>query len=86
LEHLKQPDIWSLVESSQIYFVGGYHLTVCPEAALALAEEAAAKNKVRSIRGFFSSTSHIRWLRASPDLCDVTICPFYSNCVQRCPR
>jgi adenosine kinase len=47
LEHLKRPQIWSLVESSQVYFVGGYHLTVCPEAALALAEEAAAKNKVR---------------------------------------
>jgi adenosine kinase len=47
LEHLKRPEIWSLVESSEIYFVGGYHLTVCPEAALALAEEAASKNKVR---------------------------------------
>ncbi|OOQ89654.1 Adenosine kinase [Penicillium brasilianum] len=46
LEHLKRPEIWSLVESSEIYFVGGYHLTVCPEAALALAEEAAAKNKI----------------------------------------
>ena len=46
LEHLKQPAIWEIVESAQIYFVGGYHLTVCPEAALALAQEAASKNKV----------------------------------------
>ncbi|KAJ5177010.1 Adenosine kinase [Penicillium canariense] len=33
----------------KIYFVGGYHLTVYPEAALALAKEAAAKNKSEDI-------------------------------------
>lgn len=47
LEHLKQPQIWSLVEKAQVYYVGGYHLTVCVPAILALAEEAASKNKVR---------------------------------------
>jgi adenosine kinase len=46
LSHLKQPHIWDLVGKAKVYFVGGYHLTVCPEAALALAQEAAAKNKV----------------------------------------
>lgn len=46
LEHLKSPKIWKLVENAQFYFVGGYHLTVCPPAIQALAEEAAAKNKV----------------------------------------
>ncbi|KAJ5619006.1 Adenosine kinase [Penicillium lagena] len=46
IEHLKQPQIWSLVEKAQVYYVGGYHLTVCVPAILALAEEAAAKNKV----------------------------------------
>ena len=46
LEHLKQPRIWAMVEKSRIYYVGGYHLTVCVPAAMALAEEAAAKNKV----------------------------------------
>ncbi|KUM64638.1 hypothetical protein ACN42_g2455 [Penicillium freii] len=45
LEHLKQPEIWSLVEKAQVYYVGGYHLTVCVPAILALGEEAAAKNK-----------------------------------------
>jgi len=29
-----------------VYYVGGYHLTVCVPAAMALAEEAAAKNKI----------------------------------------
>jgi adenosine kinase len=48
LEHLKSPEIWSLVEGAQVYFVGGYHLTVCPPAIQALAEEAASKNKVRN--------------------------------------
>lgn len=51
LEHLKQPHIWDLVEKAQYYFVGGFHLTVCVPAILALAEEAAAKNKV-SINAF----------------------------------
>ncbi|KAJ6107440.1 hypothetical protein N7523_008763 [Penicillium sp. IBT 18751x] len=46
LEHLKQPHIWSLVEKAQFFYVGGFHLTVCVPAILALAEEAAAKNKV----------------------------------------
>ena len=46
IEHLKQERIWSMVEKSRIYYVGGYHLTVCVPAALALAEEAAVKNKV----------------------------------------
>ena len=45
-EHLKSPEIWKLVEQAQVYFVGGYHLTVCVPAILALAEEAAAKDKV----------------------------------------
>lgn len=46
IEHLKSPEIWALVQQAQVYFVGGYHLTVCVPAAMALAEEAAAKNKV----------------------------------------
>lgn len=46
IDHLKQPHIWSLVEKAQVYYVGGYHLTVCVPAIKALAEEAAAKNKV----------------------------------------
>ncbi|EQL31979.1 adenosine kinase [Blastomyces dermatitidis ATCC 26199] len=45
LDHLKQPHIWSLVEKAKVYYVGGYHLTVCVPAILALAEEAATKNK-----------------------------------------
>lgn len=46
LEHLKQPQIWSLVEQAKVFYVGGYHLTVCVPAVMALAEEAAAKDKV----------------------------------------
>lgn len=44
LDHLKEH--WNLVEDASFYYVGGYHLTVCVPAVLALAEEAAAKNKV----------------------------------------
>ncbi len=46
LEHLKQPEVWAVVEKARAYYVGGYHLTVCVPAVMALAEEAAAKNKV----------------------------------------
>ncbi|KAK4948781.1 adenosine kinase [Elasticomyces elasticus] len=50
IEHLKEN--WELVEQANTYFVGGYHLTVCVPAALALAEEAAKKDKT-----FFLSLS-----------------------------
>jgi adenosine kinase len=46
LEHLKSPEVWKLVEGMEIAYVGGYHLTVCPPAIMALAEECAAKNKI----------------------------------------
>ena len=44
IEHLKTN--WDTVEKSKAYFVGGYHLTVCVPAVMALAEEAAKANKV----------------------------------------
>jgi adenosine kinase len=43
LEHLMEN--WKVVENAKAYYVGGYHLTVCVPAALALAEEAAKTNK-----------------------------------------
>lgn len=46
LEHLKSPEIWSYVEKAKIYYVGGYHLTVCVPAVLALGEHAAKTGKV----------------------------------------
>lgn len=45
LEHLKSPEVWKLVEGATTYFVGGYHLTVCPPAIMELAEQAATHNK-----------------------------------------
>ncbi|KAK3671022.1 adenosine kinase [Recurvomyces mirabilis] len=43
IEHLKEN--WDVVEKSKAYYVGGYHLTVCVEAVMALAEEANKENK-----------------------------------------
>ncbi|KAH9819802.1 adenosine kinase [Teratosphaeria destructans] len=43
LDHLKEH--WDIVEKSKRFFVGGFHLTVCVPAIMALAEEAAAKDK-----------------------------------------
>lgn len=46
ISHLKSPEIWALVEQAKVYYVGGFHLTVSVPAIMALAEEAAKKNKV----------------------------------------
>ena len=43
LEHLKEN--WDIVQNSKVYFVGGFHLTVCVPAIMAVAEEAAKANK-----------------------------------------
>ncbi|OAA64189.1 adenosine kinase [Niveomyces insectorum RCEF 264] len=45
LAHLQSPPIWALVQNAEAYYIGGYHLTVCPDAILALAREAAAHDK-----------------------------------------
>ncbi len=45
LEHLQSPAIWALAEAAECFYIGGYHLTVCPPAIMALAREAAAKDK-----------------------------------------
>jgi len=44
IEHLKEN--WEDVKNSKAYFVGGFHLTVCVPAVMALAEEAAKENKI----------------------------------------
>lgn len=49
LEHMKQPENWKLVEEAKVFYVGGFHLTVCPPAIQALAEHAAETNKVFSM-------------------------------------
>ncbi|MCJ1486480.1 adenosine kinase, partial [Schaereria dolodes] len=45
LSHLTSPRIWALVQKARVYYVGGFHLTVCVPAVLALAEEAAREDK-----------------------------------------
>ena len=49
IDHLNQPNIWNMVKSTDVYYVGGYHLTVCVPAALALGKHAAETNKVYMI-------------------------------------
>ncbi|KAK9376782.1 Ribokinase-like protein [Lipomyces chichibuensis] len=49
VDHLKSPEIWKFVEDAQYYYVGGYHLTVCVPAILALGQHAAETNKVFSM-------------------------------------
>jgi hypothetical protein len=51
IDHLKEDRIWKQVENAQVFYVGGFHLTVSVPAIKALAEEAAAKNKVSTHGG-----------------------------------
>ena len=46
LEHLQSAPVWSMVEATPVFYVGGYHLTACAPAAMALARHAAEANKV----------------------------------------
>ncbi|KAI6371629.1 hypothetical protein MCOR25_003912 [Pyricularia grisea] len=45
VEFLKKPEIWELVKGAEVYYIGGYHFTVCPPAIMELAKEAATNNK-----------------------------------------
>ncbi|ANB12103.1 adenosine kinase [Sugiyamaella lignohabitans] len=49
LDHLKAPENWKYVEEAKAFYVGGFHLTVCPPAINALGEHAAETNKIFSI-------------------------------------
>lgn len=49
VEHLQQPENWAFVEGAKVFYVGGFHLTVSPEAILALGKHAAATNKIFSM-------------------------------------
>ncbi|KAI5965367.1 ADO1 [Candida pseudojiufengensis] len=44
-EHLKKPENWSIVENAEVYYIGGFHLTVSPEAIILLGKEASKNNK-----------------------------------------
>ena len=45
LSHLQSPGVWKHAQQASVFFVGGFHLTVCPDAAVALGKEAAARDK-----------------------------------------
>lgn len=49
LEHLEKPENWKLVEEAKVFYVGGFHLTVCPPAIQALGKHAAETNKIFSM-------------------------------------
>lgn len=44
--HLDKPENWKLVENAKFFYIGGYHLTVSPEAIAKLGKHAAEHNKV----------------------------------------
>jgi adenosine kinase len=46
IDHLKKPEIWSLVENAKYFYIGGYFLTVSPESANLIAKHAADTNKI----------------------------------------
>lgn len=44
--HLKKPENWALVEQAKYFYIGGFHLTVSPEAIELLGQHAADNDKV----------------------------------------
>ncbi|XP_071808732.1 uncharacterized protein [Asterias amurensis] len=46
LDHLLKPENWALIEKAEYFYNTGFHLTVSPEAMLAIAKHADEKNKV----------------------------------------
>ncbi|KAK6457784.1 adenosine kinase [Scheffersomyces xylosifermentans] len=44
--HLDKPENWKLVENATHFYIGGFHLTVSPEAIEKLGKHAAENNKV----------------------------------------
>lgn len=47
--HLDKPENWAYVTGASHYYIGGYHLTVSPEAIKKLGVHAAAENKVLAL-------------------------------------
>ncbi|CDR42156.1 CYFA0S08e04236g1_1 [Cyberlindnera fabianii] len=44
-DHLKKPENWEYVEKAKFFYIGGFHLTVSPEAIYTLGQHAADNNK-----------------------------------------
>jgi len=68
LDHLRSPPVWDAVQKARVYYVGGYHLTVCVPAVMALAEEAAGRDKVRP-GSFFTPVGASVLFRSPPTPC-----------------
>lgn len=78
LEHMKEE--WDTVQNSKAYFVGGFHLTVCVPAVMALAEEAAKENKVSArILGLHGKLTVV-------DLCTLTLSAVHPSILQGSTR
>lgn len=43
--HLEIPENWAIVENAKAFYIGGFHLTVSPEAIIKLGAHAAENNK-----------------------------------------
>jgi pfkB family carbohydrate kinase len=46
VEHVKAPENWALVERARVIYSAGFFITVSPESILAVAQHAAASNKI----------------------------------------
>lgn len=43
--HLEKPENWKIVENAKVFYIGGFHLTVSPEAIQLLGKHSAKENK-----------------------------------------
>ncbi|EEY20771.1 adenosine kinase [Verticillium alfalfae VaMs.102] len=75
MDHIDRPEIWQLAQNADIFYVGGYHFTVCPPAIMKLAREAAANDKafVLSLSAPFICQFFKEPLDATVPYCDYII-------------
>ncbi|GMM37738.1 adenosine kinase [Saccharomycopsis crataegensis] len=52
LSHLEKPENEEIIKGGKVFYIGGFHLTVSPEAIIKLGKEAAAHNDKISVINF----------------------------------
>jgi len=45
IDHVKQPEIWSVVEAAKFYYISGFFITVSPDTILEVAKHASGAGK-----------------------------------------
>lgn len=75
VDHLKEPENWQYVADANVFYVEGFHLTVCPDAMHALGHYAADEDKIycMNLSAPFLSEKYMEAMDANSKYWDVLI-------------